>query len=182
MKAAKKIVLSFLMTLAIVAMAAGLRPVRAQAATKTIKNIDFSTELTRKIAKYATVVKRGTTTLKLKQYGNGYVRFKAPATKKYTFTFYGQTGPKSGHNNGYAYITTPVKSRLGDTDLQKLTFSTEGGKASTAWFHTKLYADTKKTTGAFLAKRNCKVKLKKGQTVYLSIHFADAGTVKLKIK
>ena len=178
MKKTKRVFLSFLMMLAVI----GFRPVKAQAATKSVKNIPYDTVLTNRISKYATVVKKGTTTLKLKANGNGYLRFKVPASKTYTFTFYDQTGDKLGFNNGYAYFLTPVKNRSDKIDLDKLQFSTYGGKTTTAWYHSKKYADTKKTTSAFLAKRICKMKLKKGQTIYIFLHVAEKGSLKLKIK
>ncbi len=182
MKKTKRVFLSFLMMLAMGIAVIGFRPVKAQAATKSVKNIPYDTVLTNRISKYATVVKKGTTTLKLKANGNGYLRFKVPASKTYTFTFYDQTGDKLGFNNGYAYFLTPVKNRSDKIDLDKLQFSTYGGKTTTAWYHSKKYADTKKTTSAFLAKRICKMKLKKGQTIYIFLHVAEKGSLKLKIK
>ena len=130
MKKTKRVFLSFLMMLAMGIAVIGFRPVKAQAATKSVKNIPYDTVLTNRISKYATVVKKGTTTLKLKANGNGYLRFKVPASKTYTFTFYDQTGDKLGFNNGYAYFLTPVKNRSDKIDLDKLQFSTYGGKTT----------------------------------------------------
>ena len=152
----------------------------AQAATKTVKNIDFSTYRTEKIKKKATTVKKGTTTLKLSS--RGYVKFKATATKTYSFKFSGMTGPMA-INNGFAYILLPEYKKYSKKyDFEKLQFSTAGGKTDTAWYSAKKYADTKKTTGAFLATRTCKVKLKKGQYVYLYLCFASNGKINLTIK
>lgn len=182
MKKAKRILLSFVMILAMGLMVCGFRPVQAQAATKTVKNIKYSTELTSKIKKYATVVKKGTTTLKVTN--SGFLKFKVPATKTYTFTFSKQTEPDGQYNNGYAYIKRiRTNSYNGKQYLDSLKFKTQGGKTSSAYFNSKASGTTSSvTTGSFIPKRSCKVKLKKGETVYLYLYFAHKGSIRLNIK
>ena len=181
MKNIRKFLASVLLALTLCLVVSNFSTIEAQAATKSVKKISYSSTLTSKIKNNATVVKRGTTKLKLGH--QGYLRFKAPATKTYSFKFSGQTSSSGNTNNGYAYIMNPVYSSYSKKyTLERLQFSTTGGKATTAWYHTKAYADTEKTTSAFLASRTCKLKLKKGQTVYLYMYFANNGTINLTIK
>ena len=181
MKNIRKLLASVLLALTVCLTVSNFSMIEAQAATKSVKNIKFSPTLTTKIQKYATVVKKGSTKLQVKN--QGYVRFKVPSTKTYSFKFSGMTSTKNKFNNGYAYIMLPTyRSYSNDYDLSHLTFSTTGGKTATAWYHTKYLADTAKTTGSFLASRTCKVKLKKGQTIYLYLSFATKGTINLTIK
>ena len=181
MKNAGNILKKLVLVLMVAFCIAGVRPVIAKAATKTVKNLKYTSELTSAVKKKAAAVKKGNTKLKVTK--EGFLKFKVPATKTYSFTFSGQTSAKSFSNNGYAYIMQPTTNAYSSVvRLEHLEFKTTGGKTTTAWYHTKNYASTEKTTGAFLAKRTCKVKLQKGQTIYLFIYFANKGTINLKIK
>lgn len=179
MKTKKTFLTTLFMTLFLAVLILGVRPVTAEAKTVKVKKQKYTTEFAT-IKKKAKAVKKGTTTLKVSPYG--YIKFKAPSTKKYTFTFSGQKSNKDPFNNGYAYILLPKEQSNGSIYMEQQKFSTTGGKATTAWFHSAKYASTDKTTGAFLAKRSCKLKLKKGTTYYLYLYFATNGSVKLKIK
>ena len=114
----------------------------------------------------------------------GFLKFKVPATKTYTFTFSKQTEPDGQYNNGYAYIKRiRTNSYNGKQYLDSLKFKTQGGKTSSAYFNSKASGTTSSvTTGSFIPKRSCKVKLKKGETVYLYLYFAHKGSIRLNIK
>ncbi len=182
MKKGKRVLLSFLMILAMGLMVCGFRPVQAQAATKKVKKIQYTSELTSKIKKNATVVKKGTTTLKVTK--EGFLKFRVPATKTYTFTFSKQTEPNGNYNNGYAYIKrVRTNSYSGKQYLDSLKFKTQGGKTTSAYFNANASSTPSTiTTGTFIPKRSCKVKLKKGETVYLYLYFAHKGSIRLNIK
>ena len=181
MKGLKRLAAAVMFVLAMSFCVASVRPVVAQAATKTVKNVKYNSYLTGTIKNKAVRVKRGTTKLKVTK--QGFVKFTVPATKTYTFTFSGMTSVVNQHNNGFAYILEPTTySYTSRVYLEHLKFKTTGGKTTTAWYHTKYLADTTKTTGSFLAKRSCKVKLQKGTTIYVYLSFATKGTVNLKIK
>ena len=180
MKTLKRSILSFAVLLAMSLMICGLRPLQARAATKTVKKIDSSYDLTSKIKKKATVVKKGTTTLKVNT--TGYLKFKVPATKTYTFTLNKHTSSTGSYNCGFFHILRPTKDTYtNEYHLKNLTFSTQGGKTTSTFFQSDSYTG-KITTGSFLPKRTCKIKLKKGQTIYLYLSFANKGSIRLNIK
>ena len=182
MKKTRKLFISLFLLLTMCVTLTGLCAVEAQAAAKSVKNIKYSSYLTAKIKKYAATVKKGSTKLKVKE--EGFVKFNVPATKTYTFTFSKQTrsGGTDSYNNGYAYIMLPQKDRYSSkVFLNSQKFSTQGGKTTSAYFCNS-ETGKEKTTGSFLAKRTCRLKLKKGQTVYLFMHFLYAGSINLTIK
>lgn len=153
----------------------------AATSTKTVKKRSFSTS-TSAIEKKATKVKKGTTKLNVK-YGEGYIKFVAPKTKTYKFTFSNCTS-KERNNNGYITFMRP------DADSPKYTFSTEvktyGGKDSTLWLSVNGFKFSKSSYGDDLgrpiASRTGTIKLKKGATVYMYLSFSDATKTKLVIK
>ncbi len=156
-----------------------INPIPAQAATKKLKKQNYSASYS-SIKKKAKTVKKGTTTLKVSP--SGYVKFKVPKTKKYTFTFSSVKSNKNPFNNGYAYIEIPKTQYNGTVYMEHQKFKTTGGETTTAWFHSAKYASTQKTVSASIAKRSCKLKLTKGTTVYLYVSLAEKGSLKLKIK
>ena len=148
----------------------------AAAAKKTVKNSKFLTS-TSATNKKAAVVKKGTTNLTFTK-GQGYVKFKAPKTKTYSFTFSNLTGGKydsftfvsvqKKYSSNKKYITlTKVKTAGGRTDF--LNLSVNGKKDNI----------NSKTIDKYLAKRTGKIKLKKGEEIYF--HLSNSGS-KTKMK
>ena len=173
-----------------------LAPAPAYAATKTVKNIPGSTKVPTAMKK-ATKVKKGTTTLKFKKgTGVGMVKFKATKTKTYTFTM--------------SSLTSGAKYTIGMVQLNKQKSSTSIASSSKVKISgvgkrsivpivsesmVQLAASNGKTsytsggkTYKYLSKTSFKIKLKKGQTIYLLTQFRDsdntavAAKMKLKIK
>ena len=180
MERAKRRLTLILMTLAFVICFAGFKSADAQAATKALKKIKYSPVLTNRIAQKATVVKKGTTTLSIKE--KGYVKFVVPKTKKYTFTFSGMRSSRSSYNCGYAYIDLPVANEYSsEINLDHQYFNTKGGSASTAWFASRSSSGGDKKL-AYLSVRSCSLVLQKGQTLYIYISSANKGSINLKIK
>ncbi len=173
-KKARRIVSTILLAVLFLAVMAP----NAEAAVKKLKKQSFATEYTKSLGKKATTIKTGTSTLQITT--SGYAKFVVPKTKKYTFTYSGMSMVKGFTSNGYSYISVP-KTSYGKTYLEKLEFSTTGGKYSTAWYGVKKYADKEKTTTSVLATRKCSLKLKKGTTVYLYF-YVGSGTAKLNLK
>jgi hypothetical protein len=137
------------------------------------------TTTTKVIEKKATTVKKGTTKLTIKK-GQGYIKFKAPATKKYTFTF---SNTKSSIK-GSSFVEIQKK----DASSPKYSFlydvKTKGGKANTLWLGVNGYkSSTGDLVGRCLPTRSAVVKLKKGQSLYFYFYNGSSKTTStLKIK
>ena len=129
------------------------------AKTKSVKKCGDE-YMTKKVAKKATKVKRGTTHLKYKG-ESGYVKFKAPKTKKYTITY---SNMQFNGYSGHFYIMKPDKHGF----INEVKCKTNGGKLSSFWVAPKGEGET---SGAMkyrsLEKRYAKVKIKKGKSVYI---------------
>ena len=141
-----------------------------QAATKSVKSLDYKESLTSEIKKGATIIKQGSTKLSVNT--TGYLKFIAPSSKSYSFTFSGMTGG-DGENVGSALFL--------DKYMETLTFTTTGGKTDTAFFAASKSADDNDSTEADLASRTCKMKLNKGQVVYIFLSFDEKGSINLGI-
>ena len=150
----------------------------AEAATKKVKTQAYSSVYSKKLHNKAKTITLGTNTLKITQ--SGYVKFKVPKSKKYTITYTGMSVKKGTSTYGYSDIYVP-EMQPDKVIMKSRTFTTKGGKASTAWFGVEKYASTEKTTTAFLATRNAKLKLKKGTTVYIYINVGTNTTAKLNL-
>lgn len=160
----------------------------ASAKTVTVKSYDFTTKLS-SAKKMAKKVTKGTTTLvltaKSKNYASsGFVKFTAPKTKTYKFTFSSAKGIGEGKGDtftGFNYImtSTPYGS-IGQTMV-----TTQGGKATALWTgstNRKVYTD-EKLVDRNLHSRYGKIRLKKGQTVFLYMyHSCKKVSLKLNIK
>ncbi|MDO4401108.1 MAG: hypothetical protein Q4D27_09210 [Coriobacteriia bacterium] len=155
-------------------------PGNAYAASKTVKTQGFTTTA-KVVNKKATTVKAGTTKLTYKS-GQGYIKFKATKTKVYSFTFSNVKG--KGTNNVYASFYRI--SKYSKKYIEGLTVKTKGGKDETLW----LSANGYKFTGDYytaldkpIATRTGKVKLTKGQMVYIYLNGGGGKTTAtLKIK
>ena len=157
-----------ILLLMLAASAAALRPAQAQAAEKKLKKQESTTDL-KKAKKKAVRVSKGNTTL-ISRGKMGYVLFKAPKTKKYTFAFSGlQTegiNPEDDINEGYITVAAP----FGRTDLYAVKVKTEYGANTTLYVETetsaRLQPETKKKSNTPLPARSMKMKLKKGQMLF----------------
>ena len=161
-------------------VALAFMPLPAQAASKSVSKQTFSTKV-ETVHKKAATVKKGTTKLTYKK-GVGYIKFKAPATKTYTFKF---TSVKSKKFSSATYVSmyTPSKFKPGILAVKKM--KTKGGKYNTLWLAANGYKHSGgKLLYRPLATRTGKVKLKEGQWVYLYMGNESGGktTAKLTIK
>ena len=158
-----------------------LAPSMAFAATKTVKTQEFSTT-TSVLAKKATAVKKGTTKVVVKS-AKGYVKFKAPSAKTYSFTISNAKG--EGTNIGFATLQTPLSTNAKYCLGTRM--KTKGGKSDTLWFSVnghKFDADAYTALNRPLASRTGKVKLAKGQMAYLYFYTSTKNktTLSLKVK
>lgn len=169
----------FIAFILLAVLAVTLAAPAAEAAVKKVKQQPYTYTYTKTVGKKAAAVKTGTNTLQITS--SGYVKFKVPKTKKYTFTYSNLKAVKGFTTNGFSYICVPTKA-YGSTYLEKQTFTTTGGKYDTAWYGVPKYASKDKTTTAPLAARSCKLKLKKGTTVYFYIYVGGSATAKLNLK
>ena len=152
------------------------------ATSKTVKKKDFSTS-TKVLEKSATKVKKGTTKLVIKK-GQGYIKFVAPKTKKYSFTFSNVT-TKKRNNNGFVSFQKP------DADSPEYSFhykvKTKGGKTETLWLSVNGNKFSKKSHPQLIdrpiASRTGTVSLKKGEVIYMYLYFSTGShNAKLVIK
>ncbi|MBE5844506.1 MAG: hypothetical protein E7302_10145 [Butyrivibrio sp.] len=184
MKKGNTIINALKKTLALVLVAALAftlaQPLTAQAKAKkvTLDKQGFTTDL-EKIQSCAKEVKKGNTVIVLKHPQNktyeGYAKFTAPATKTYTIT-YSNLKPerKKGYCNGH--ITGYFISGQTITDA----------KLIKSGYEHSIHLANEKFMGAVTSK-TVKVKLEKGQTLYLLHSFLNnkkpkSVTVDLKIK
>lgn len=172
---------SLVMTLVTVLLI-GTFAISADAVMKrTVKKANFTTSLS-SANKKATKVKKGTTNLTYTK-GRGYVKFTAPSTKTYSFTF--SNLKVSG--DCAAHVNIMKKSKYDSKRLDYTKVSTKGGKNDVLWLvSTGFREDTAGTVkDRFLHKRTAKFKLKKGETVYVYFSSSDnkhKHTMKLNIK
>ena len=149
-------------------------------AKKTVKKQKFTTSLS--VAnKKAAKVKKGTTNLTYTK-GEGYIKFTAPSTKTYSFTF--SNLKVSGESA--AHVSPMLKSKYDSKSLDFVKVSTKGGKNDSLCLVSKGWAEDK--TGAvkhrYLHSRTGKIKLKKGETIYFYFYSTSTNknTMKLVIK
>lgn len=145
----------------------------------TIKNASFNTRRA-PVKKRATKVKRGTYKVKIAS-GKGYAKFTARKTKTYKFTLSNVKDANNG-NNGYWYIMTShdysSSKYIGQTRV-----STQGGKTTTMWMTVNGHKSSGTGTSKSLPSRYAKIKLKKGETVFVYFSFWNKNTTAtLKIK
>ncbi|MDO5456525.1 MAG: hypothetical protein Q4F25_06390 [Eubacteriales bacterium] len=175
---------SLIMTLAAVLLI-GTFAISADAVMKkTIKPQEY----TKKVSvanKKAAVVKKGTTKLTFKE-GYGYIKFVAPATKTYKFTFSNLKQSKNVENpDYYVGFSVQVKSAKYPKKLIAKKVSTMGGKASSLKMYVNDYSPEfcpDKKVDWYEKTRTGKVKLKKGQAIYFWLDGCDKITGKLVIK
>lgn len=169
-------------------LALGCMVISASAAkkipVKKLKNLDYKASCAR-IKKNATTVKTGTCRVQVGKKKSGYVKFKAPKTKDYTFTLSGvKTTNKYGYSTDFANIKYIKRYSFSKKEyLYDYQVRTQGGKAFTLWFGTKKSVSNYNTNLSTRASRYGKIKLNKGETVYLYFYFSYAGdSCQLNIK
>ena len=135
--------------------------------TKTVAKKDFTTS-TSAIEKKATKVKTGTTKLYVKK-GQGFIKFVAPKTATYKFTFSKCTSKKRA-NNGFAEVMKPDASSPKYSFLTDI--KTKGGKSNTLWLSVNGAKFTDHDlVDRPLASRTGTMKLKKGAVIYMYLYF-----------
>ena len=140
-------------------------PISAQAAAK---KVSATTNY-----KKAPKLKTGTNKVTARK-NNSYVKFTAPKNGTYTFTISNIAtinGKYPDTNLGNLYI-----EKQNGSYLSTQTVKTNGGKSSVLWTATKesyerFHKTKKPTSSTYLATRYGKLKLKKGETVYLEYYY-----------
>ena len=144
----------------------------AAAKIKTVKTSVTDKMSEKKIIKKSPAVKKGTTYVKSSKSATTFVKFTAPKTKTYTFTFTPVFTEEQEENwvLGYFQICS-----VSYDALHTLSLKTEGGKYIALNVSNELYAnetkDSKPKSKRYLTSRSTKVKIKKGNTVYISRYF-----------
>lgn len=138
----------------------------------TAKSTEFTTSA-KQASKTATTVKRGGYTIVMPQKNYACLKFKAPATKKYTF-YVTNVIPSGSYTCGFFEVCTrpKVTSYNGDTIL---TIPGKKNKPSTSYF-----ASDNSVKG-YKTKVSKSHKLRKGQTVYVFI-YGHAKQLSFQIK
>ena len=146
--------------------------------TVTLKKQKF-TQKTSTAKKKSKDVEIGETIVKMPAKGMGYLKFTAPKKGTYKFTF-SDLKKKKGIR-GYINLQVPKTGKT--TKLIKKKVNTWGGSTHELWIGIKDYKH--KTYPKIYwprAVRNAKVKLKKGQEIYVFFSFEAKDTLHLKIK
>lgn len=116
-----------------------------------------------------------------------YIKFIAPKTGKYTFTFYDfrDQGKKSSAKKGFAEAWRTKQYPHG---LETLKTKTNGRKYYTLllaskWWYTRYVKGKKVTPASELYSRYSKISLKKGDVLYISTYWSNGKhQYRLKIK
>jgi len=173
----RKLMTTVIFSVFVAAFAFSVSPVSAQAATK---KVSATTNY-----KKAPKLKVGTNKVTAKK-NNSYVKFTAPKTGTYTFTISNIAtikGRNPDTNLGNLYI-----EKMSGSYLSTQRVSTNGGKNTVLWTATKdsynrYYKGKKVTKDTYLATRYGKLKLKKGETVWLEYYYTGTRcTYTLKVK
>ena len=124
--------------------------------------------------KAAPYLSKGTTVVTFTG-GYGFVKFKAPATKEYSFTVSGVKGAKGKNNTSFAETYVAIPSRTTwtgfktDPYLKAVKTKTRGGSSYTL----KLTANGKRESGTgtsrYLKSRTGTYKLRKGQVMFIYV-------------
>ena len=142
------------------------------------------------INKNALTVKKGKVTIKQKTHYekewddyevNGYLKFKAPATKTYKFTFSNLKGGKNPGIMGYRReASMQFFVRSGKKYLDTIDVKTNGGKTAIINIadkktYNKWHKNKKKKVDQALVKSTVKKKKKKGEVVFINVTAGYAG-------
>ena len=161
---------SLIMTL-VAALLIGTFSISADAVMKRKLKYQASTNKIRVIDKKASKVKKGTTILTIPK-GNGYIKFVAPATKTYKFTFSNIKDKKS--KIASVIITPLMKYDFKPQYCVSVDVSTKGGITSSLRLFCKDYPVPEKNrkidSDTYLKSRTAKIKLKKGEIIYFEYY------------
>ncbi|MBR2189705.1 MAG: hypothetical protein IJ860_09935 [Eubacterium sp.] len=133
--------------------------------------------------KKATVVKKGTSSVKMKSKGQGFLKFTANKTKTWSFTVSSLKHGKSySYASGYFYVMTRYGQNNQYIGQEQLV--TKGGKNSAMWVRDKnaYYSKSGKVLTRNLLTRTGKIKLQKGQKVFIYFNLTPGTSFKLNIK
>lgn len=139
--------------------------------------------------KKAKAVKKGKTyCVTAGEYDGGfyYLKFKAPKTKTYQFTFSGLTIHGEDSAECTTYGSTSVWGYDDDFFCGRLVEFKEGGSGETFWLCSEEpahYSEGREDDPTVsLAKRTGVLKLKKGDTVYITFNFIETCDVLFQVK
>lgn len=175
--------ISVLLFALLLACAALPKPAMA-AKTKKIYYSDFTT--TKASMKKPANLKKGTTTVTMSdgkgvyRTYHGYAKFKAPKTKTYTFTFSNLINKKYPESSGYVQIFVTDKQGKKWVTWKKV--SSQGGKVTNLNVGQNGNVNSGSKKNANLTSRYAKLKIKKGNTVYLFFSFINGSKLNVKIK
>ena len=160
----KKIIILFTLLLLLFAV-----PTHA-ATTIKLKSCKYTTSIKKVAAK---TVSTGTYTVKVT--GSGYLKFTPSATRTYEFTF-------SSVKTKFSYALGSVIFQKEDgKKMKNISIKTDGGKTDMINLATRDDSDDDPAE-LYLKTRSTKLKIKKGEPVYLYFNFVGADSVKMKIK
>ena len=173
-KGIKKILMALALVLCVAAFVPATASVQAEANTKKVTaNRNY---------KKAPALKFGITYKVTEKVNHSMVKFTAPRNGTYKVTISNiATLPKvkgrTDHNLGNLYIRKPYYN---GKYLMSQTVKTQGGRYSCLFTATKdsynhFYKGQKVKTGTYLASRYGKIKLKKGETIYMDYFYTGKG-------
>lgn len=172
----KKILRRIPVILLTLALLTALLPVSAFAGTKTLNAQEFTT-YAEEAGKSAKRVKEGRFKLIMPSTGSGYLKFTAPSTDRYYFSF---SNLKSKYRYDCGYICLMKVEGTEHPRLIKKKVRTQGGRAQDIELATK--ADTSgELVSRHLKSRYAKVNLTMGQTIYLYFSFLAEDSLILEI-
>ena len=162
----KKIIITLILLLLII-------PIPTHAAT-TIKPKSWKYTTSVKNVKAKTVT-TGTYTVKVT--GSEYLKFTPSATRTYEFTF-------STVKTKFSYALGSVVFQKADgKELKNISVKTDGGKTDMLNIATRNDAvDEDEPAELYLKKRSAKMKITKGEPLYIYFNFVGADSVNMKIK
>ena len=162
-----------------------LTPMVAHASGNSkVKKIGYTADI-EKIQKKSTKAKKGYNVFHVK---NGWVKFKAPKKKNYTVSVQIESQVEPDYNWGYMSFVKVSGSRTNFTKLRKAT--TAYGKTPTLNLGTIDWCEREASEGNVnknplyrnMVSRKAKIKLKKGETLYLYFWFLKKADVSVNIK
>ncbi len=174
-------------SVALVASLVFATPISAEAKTKTksLKSIpSFSTEINY-IDSVSTTVGKGNYKFKIKNKkydAKSYVKFVAPATKRYTFTLSSLKSNKGNYANGFLDFSRPDGAMT--SFIESNEFKTNAPMSGTSGLH--FASKYNKRSPSFPTTRKVTVNLNEGETVYIYFDILSFGskyvTFNFKIK
>lgn len=139
--------------------------------------------------KKAAKVKKGVTKVTVANSSNPYIKFTAPKTKTYTLTFYKVNAVRKAdrkRNSVNGYLSIGKLSGYYSKYVSTQEVKTNYGKATSlqlcsrtfykSWYRSSY--NSKKKPDSYLLKRFAKVKINKGETIYISGYFAGVTNSK----